>query len=224
MTNYYKDKLSALRLKKCYDIAPPRIQKYLKAEIDHVLQKITSKEVVLELGCGYGRLLSQIATKSTIVIGIDNVYSNLILAKKILKHSPNCLLLTMDAINLAFRSCMFDLVICIQNGISAFHVDKLKLLSESIRVTKEDGYVIFSSYSEKFWDDRLKWFQLQSKYGLIGEIDYKRTYNGTIICKDGFTATTITPEEFLPLTSNFHIDTTIVEIDNSSIFYEIKRK
>lgn len=64
MTNYYKDKLSALRLKKCYDIAPPRIQKYLKAEIDHVLQKITSKDVVLELGCGYGRLLSQIATKA----------------------------------------------------------------------------------------------------------------------------------------------------------------
>lgn len=130
----------------------------------------------------------------------------------------------MDAINLAFRGYMFDLVICIQNGISAFQVDKLKLLSESIRVTKEDGYVIFSSYSEKFWDDRLKWFQLQSKYGLIGEIDYNRTYNGTIICKDGFTATTITQEEFLPLTSNFHIDTTIVEIDNSSIFYEIKRK
>ena len=222
MNNYYKDKLSALRLKRCYDIAPPRVQKYLQAELDHVLQKITSNDIVLELGCGYGRVLSQIATKAAMVIGIDNAYSNLILAKKVLKRYSNCCLLTMDAINLTFRSHMFDFVICIQNGISAFHVDKIKLLAESIRVTKANGYVIFSSYSDKFWEDRLEWFQLQSKYGLIGEIDYEKTQNGIIVCKDGFTATTIGPERFLSLISNFHIETKIVEVDNSSLFYEIK--
>lgn len=222
MTHYYNDKLSALRLKRCYDIAPPRVQKYLKAEVDHVLQKIGSNNIVLELGCGYGRVLSQIASKAAIVLGIDNAYSNLILAKKVLKHFSNCFLLTMDAANLTFRSHMFDIVICIQNGISAFHIDKIELILESIRVTKANGYVIFSSYSDKFWEDRLEWFQLQSKYGLIGDIDYEKTQNGIISCKDGFTATTIGPEEFLSLTSNFHIKTKIVEVDNSSLFCEIK--
>ncbi len=222
MTHYYNYKLSALRLKRCYDIAPPRVQKYLKAEVDHVLQKIGSNNIVLELGCGYGRVLSQIASKAAIVLGIDNAYSNLILAKKVLKRFSNCFLLTIDAANLTFRSQMFDLVICIQNGISAFHIDKIRLIAESIRVTKANGYVIFSSYSDKFWEDRLKWFQIQSKYGLIGEIDYEKTQNEIIVCKDGFTATTIGPEEFLSLTSNFHIEPKIVEVDNSSLFCEIK--
>ncbi len=222
MTQYYSDKLSALRLKRCYDIAPPRVRKYLKAEVDHVLQKIRSNSIILELGCGYGRVLSQIASKATMVIGIDNAYSNLILAKKMLNRFSNCFLLTMDAANLTFRNQTFDIVICIQNGISAFHVDKIRLITESIRVTKANGYVIFSSYSDKFWEDRLEWFQLQSKYGLIGDIDYEKTQNGIISCKDGFTATTIGPEEFLSLTSNFHIKTKIVEVDNSSLFCEIK--
>jgi len=222
MVSYYREKLSALRLKKCYDIAPPRVQKYLKAEMDHVVEKVTSKDIVLELGCGYGRVLSQIASKAALVIGIDNAYSNLILVKKVLKGYSNCLLLTMDAIDLSFRSHMFDVVVCIQNGISAFHVDKIRLIAESIRVTKANGYVIFSSYSDKFWDDRLEWFQLQSEYDLIGEIDYEKTKNGIISCKDGFTATTVGPEEFLKLTSNFHIKSKIVEVDNSSLFCEIQ--
>ena len=68
----------------------------------------------------------------------------------------------------------------------------------------------------------MNWFQLQAKYGLIGEIDYKKTHDGIIICKDGFTASTISPEEFLTLTSHFNIDSDIVEIDNSSLFCEIK--
>jgi 2-polyprenyl-6-hydroxyphenyl methylase/3-demethylubiquinone-9 3-methyltransferase len=222
MTQYYSDKLSGLRLKRCYDIAPPRIQRYLKAEVDHVLKKIRSKDIVLELGCGYGRVLSEIAPKGARVIGIDITNPNLILAKKLLKGFSNCSLLTMNAIDLTFRSHLFDLVICIQNGMSAFHVDKIKLIAESIRVTKDNGYVIFSSYSNKFWEDRLEWFQCQSKYGLIGEIDYENTKNGNISCKDGFRATTIGPEEFLELTSNFNIEPKIVEVDNSSLFCEIQ--
>lgn len=53
---------------------------------------------------------------------------------------------------------------------------------------------------------------------LIGEIDYKLTKNGAIICKDGFKATTYSMQEFLELASNFNVQTTIHEIDNSSIF------
>ncbi|MGD2109726.1 MAG: hypothetical protein PVI86_10070, partial [Phycisphaerae bacterium] len=39
-TRYYAERLSAERLKRCYDIAPPRIQQYLDAEIRHVLGKV----------------------------------------------------------------------------------------------------------------------------------------------------------------------------------------
>jgi hypothetical protein len=117
----------------------------------------------------------------------------------------------------------FDGVICIQNGISAIHVDQKDLIQESIRVTKPCGLVLFSTYSEKFWDDRLHWFQLQADAGLLGEIDYEKTGDGVIICKDGFKATTVSPEQFLKLISGMNVQATIVEVDESSIFCEIRK-
>jgi len=92
---------------------------------------------------------------------------------------------------MAFDSCVFDVVFCIQNGISAFGVDQKRLIAESIRVTKNNGVILFSSYSPKIWDARLEWFRMQSQLGLIGEIDEEKTRNGTIVCKDGFRATTV---------------------------------
>lgn len=221
MNEYYKDKLSAKQLKQCYEIAPPRVQQYLEAEVNHVMQKIHPEDIVLELGCGYGRILPQLTQKAKWVIGIDTSLGSLLLAQEMLYGISNYLLLNMDAVQLAICDQVFDRVVCIQNGISAFHVNQQDLLRESIRVTKPGGTVLFSSYSDKFWKDRLKWFQLQSENGLLGEIDHEKTRNGVIICKDGFTATTVRPHQFISLTEEFNVDTQIVEVDESSLFYEI---
>ena len=59
MPGYYAEKLSADRLRLCYEIASPRIKRYLTAELDFVLDKLKSTHVVLELGCGYGRVLQR---------------------------------------------------------------------------------------------------------------------------------------------------------------------
>jgi cyclopropane fatty-acyl-phospholipid synthase-like methyltransferase len=52
---YYAEKLSAKRLQRCYEIASPRVQQYLEAEIEHVIGHLKPTDTVLELGCGYGR-------------------------------------------------------------------------------------------------------------------------------------------------------------------------
>jgi 2-polyprenyl-6-hydroxyphenyl methylase/3-demethylubiquinone-9 3-methyltransferase len=128
----------------------------------------------------------------------------------------------MDAARLGFQDRAFDCVVCIQNGISAFHVDKQVLISESVRVTRPGGNVLFSSYSDKFWKHRLEWFERQSEAGLLGEIDYENTKDGVIVCKDGFTATTVRGEDFLSLTARLNASVRIVEVDESSLFCEIK--
>lgn len=115
----------------------------------------------------------------------------------------------MDAIKLSFQDKVFDCVVCIQNGISVFHVNQRDLIRESIRVAKQGGTVLFSSYSDKFWDDRLEWFQMPSEAGLIGEIDYEKTGDGVIVYKDSFTATTVRSHEFLSLTCEFDVDVLI---------------
>ena len=223
MRSYYRDKLSAERLKLCYQIAPPRVKQYLKAELEYVLQNIRSSDMVLELGCGYGRVLRKIARKAKLVIGIDTSIDSLLLGKNMLSDLKNCILLKMNAVKLGFLDQTFDRVICVQNGISAFHVNQKDLIQESIRVTKRRGKILFSSYSDKFWEHRLEWFKLQSKAGLVGKIDYGKTGDGLIVCKDGFTATTVRPGQFRKLTSKFDVDTKIVEVDESSLFCVMTR-
>jgi 2-polyprenyl-6-hydroxyphenyl methylase/3-demethylubiquinone-9 3-methyltransferase len=224
MNNYYKETLSAERLQRCYKVIPPRVQQYLDAEVNFVLQGIRATDTVLELGCGYGRIIPALASKARWVVGIDNSMASLVYGQTLLSNIPNCLLIQMDAATLSFIEQTFDVVVCIQNGISAFHTDQNNLMRESIRVTKSGGTILFSSYSEKFWQHRLEWFQRQSDEGLVGEIDYNKSRDGIIVCKDGFTATTVGREKFLELTSGLEVEVKIQEVDDSSIFCEMVRR
>lgn len=221
MKSYYSEKLSAEKLKLCYDIAPPRVQRYLAAEIGHVRSRIKSGDLVLEMGCGYGRVLGGLVGCGSKLYGIDISLPSLHMAQKYLSDHSNTLLCLMNAVDMGFGNACFDIVFCVQNGISAFHVDRRALVKSAVSVTKPGGHVLFSSYAEEFWRDRLDWFRIQAVHGLIGEIDEERTGNGTIVCKDGFRATTVTQEEFSRLTKNIGREVSIEVVDGSSIFCEI---
>jgi ubiquinone/menaquinone biosynthesis C-methylase UbiE len=220
-SGYYREKLAAENLKKCYEIASSRVKQYFSTEISYVLGKIGPNDKVLDLGCGFGRVMPDLAKKAAKVVGIDHSYASLIMAKEIIRGIPNCFLVGADAVQLCFKPKTFDVVICIQNGISAFHVDQEELIKESLRVTKYGGIVLFSSYSDKFWNHRLEWFYMQADAGLLGEIDEKKTGNGVIVCKDGFTATTVSPSQFLSLTSRLGVKASIDEVDESSVFCKV---
>lgn len=109
----------------------------------------------------------------------------------------------MNAVALGFPDQSFDLVACIQNGMSAFGVNRRQLLREAIRVTLPGGRVLFSSYSTRFWDP-------------------EATKNGVIVCKDGFRAGTVGPEEFRDLLSWNPAVPEISEVDGSSLFCELR--
>ena len=221
MKNYYSENLSAERLERCYLIAPPRVEQYLRMEIKHVLDRIGPEDIVLELGCGYGRVMAPLCEKALLVIGIDTSLSNIEYGRTYLHGMKNYRLFQMNAAELQFPDSMFDTVLCVQNGICAFHVDKATLVREAVRVTRSGGCVFFSSYAEKFWADRLHWFYLQSEEGLLGEIDEQKTRNGVIVCKDGFEVMTESGEGFKSLTSEIGVKSKIEEVDESSIFCEI---
>jgi SAM-dependent methyltransferase len=220
--SYYDDKLAAEKLQRCYTIAPPRIRQYLQAEIDHVRSLTKPGDTVLELGCGYGRGLSQLAAKATHAIGIDISRASLAMAQTECRGFDNIRLVQMNAVALGFRPGAFDLVCCIQNGISAFKVDNRRLFSEAIRVTRPGGIALFSTYIRSFWHHRLTWFEAQASEGLLGEIDYTRTGDGEIVCKDGFKATTYSPDYFTNLAQELNLNSEIYEIDSSSLFIKIQ--
>ncbi|MCP4685703.1 MAG: class I SAM-dependent methyltransferase [bacterium] len=223
MTGYYSNNLASERLEQCYRIAPPRIVRYLEAELAHALSRIKPGDEVLDEGCGYGRLMPSLAAKAGTVTGIDTSPASLRSARDRLKPLDNCHLACMDAARTAFSESVFDVVLCLQNGISAFHVDQRELIRESLRITRPAGIALFSTYAAAFWDERLAWFRLQAEAGLLGEIDEERTGNGVIVCKDGFRATSLNAEGFLESTSDLRAGVEIVEIDGSSLFCEIRK-
>ena len=155
--------------------------------------------------------------------GIDNSEDSIKFANTYLSGLQNISLSVMNAVELDFSDNSYDLVICIQNGISAFHVDQSDLIKEAIRVAKPGGQILFSSYSDKFWDDRFNWFKLQAETGLLGEIDMEKTSGGKIVCKDGFTVSTVIEQGFRGLLDSLEKSYKLVEVDNSSLFCVIKK-
>jgi len=189
--DYYNDKLSAGRLRRVYEIATLRLRQYLDAEVAFVLEHVQPGDAVLELGCGYGRIIPALAEKADKVVGIDTSEASLEMARELLRDIPNCEIVRMDAVALEF-------------------------------VCRPGGIVLFSSYSDRFWEHRLEWFELQAGEGLLGEIDYAKTGDGVIVCKDGFTATTVSAEEFRVLATGFDGEVQIADVDESSLFCVIK--
>jgi SAM-dependent methyltransferase len=222
--NFYAKHLSALKLKQCYEIGSPRIQQYLEAEIQFVLSQIHPSDVVLELGCGYGRVLARIAKIAKKVFGIDNSKNNLSLADSYLEDQSNITLQFMDTKNLKFPNDFFHKVIAIQNGLSAFKINPEVLINEALRVTKKKGLLILSSYTEQFWEERLQWFIDQSNAGLLGEIDWEKTGDGIIKCKGGFIATSFYKRDFENLLSKLNLRGEILEIDDSCVFCVIPKE
>jgi ubiquinone/menaquinone biosynthesis C-methylase UbiE len=208
-------------LRRCYDIASPRVRQYLAAEIAHVLESISPTDRVLELGCGYGRVLAYLVKQAGDVVGIDTSTASL---EMVYRYLPHVRLIQMDAACLGFADDVFDKVVCIQNGLSAFHVDQRTLIREALRVTKPGGTIFFSSYAASFWSYRLQWFRAQAEAGLIGTIDEEETNNGVIVCQDGFMATTVDESRFRALTAGLDAEVQIYEVDESSLFCEICRR
>ncbi|MEE9465830.1 MAG: class I SAM-dependent methyltransferase [Candidatus Neomarinimicrobiota bacterium] len=216
--DYYSRVLSGERLRRCYELAPPRVRQYLAAEIEFVLDNIAGAQNVLELGCGYGRVLGHLSTVVDYTLGIDTSHDSLLLARQELAGAPGCGLAEMNVLDLALCNHHFDTVVCIQNGISAFGVDQRQLMAEALRVARPGGKVLFSSYADQFWDDRLEWFRIQAEQGLIGELDLEATGTGVIVCRDGLELRTVGPEAFKTLAASYGIEPRIVEVDRSSLF------
>jgi 2-polyprenyl-6-hydroxyphenyl methylase/3-demethylubiquinone-9 3-methyltransferase len=219
---YYAERLAGERLRACYQAAPPRVAQYLEAEIEHALACTRPAQLVLELGCGYGRILERIAPRVRGVVGIDTARESLRLARSLLRALPGLRLAAMDAARLGLRDRAFDLTLCLQNGISAFAVDPLALAREAVRVTRPGGAVLLSSYAARFWPERLAWFEAQAARGLIGEIDRAATGDGVIVCKDGFRATTVGPDGFARLAQQLGLAARIDEVDGSSLFCRLE--
>jgi ubiquinone/menaquinone biosynthesis C-methylase UbiE len=103
---------------------------------------------ILDLGCGCGRTTKYISDQKFDVVGVD-ITTELICKGKELY--PELDLRAGDAVRLEFDSKTFDIVFFSFNGLDYIYPEERRLLAlrEMARVTKKEGFVIFSSHNIK---------------------------------------------------------------------------
>ena len=220
--NYYAQNLNSQKLFQVYDTKIPRISQYLDKEVDFVRKRLHGSENVLEIGTGYGRILKELSLHAKYFVGIDISEGSIQFGKEYLKEFPNVHLEVKDAHKLEFVG-IFDVVLCLQNGLSALKGEPSELIKISIKAMPSGGRAYFSTYSAKFWQHRLAWFREQVYKGLLAELDEEQTKDGVIVCKDGFRAVTFTENDFAKFGESSGCRYEMQEVDESSLFLIITK-
>ena len=221
MDNYYADKLNSQILFQVYDTSIPRIRQYLDEEINYVKERLSPADHVIELAAGYGRIVRCLAPFCAAITGIDISKESVALSESYLKDHPNARIIEMDVHHLSLHT-LFDTVLCLQNALSAMRATP-ETIRNVIALLAPGGTAYFSTYSARFWDWRIRWFEEQAQKGCLGALDYTQTKDGVIVCKDGFRATTQTPEELETIGRQSGFPYELVEVDESSLFLIIRR-
>lgn len=222
MSNYYAENLNSAKLFQVYQTRYPRIEQYFREEIDFVRKDLHGNENVLEVGAGYGRIIKELAPSVKRIVGIDISEGSVELGNDYIKDCKNASMQVMDAYNMEFDE-EFDVVLCLQNGLSAIKGKQSDLINQCMKVLKPGGIAYFSTYSSRFWDNRLDWFREQSEKGLLGEIDTEKTKDGVIVCKDGFVGITFSEDDFRKLGQESGYEYSVEEVDESSLFLILKK-
>ena len=215
--DWYARNMNAANLEEVYRTRLPRVRQYLDAEIGFVRGFLSGRERVLELGAGYGRVVKELAPLAASIVGIELSEASVAFGREYLKGVPNAELKEMDA-HRPSLAAEFDVVLCLQNGLSAMKGDSLNLVRQALALLLPGGRALFSTYSPKFWEHRLAWFREQVRKGLLGEIDEERTKNGMIVCTDGFEATTFSRGDLRALGEAVGCSYLLEEVDESSLF------
>ena len=127
---------------------PKQIQDFLNGEIKFINEHIKPSSSILEIGCGYGRLLNILAENAKEVTGIDFSEFEIDEAKKFIKKD-NIKLELMNAKELDFPNDSFDYVVCLDATFGNMPKIESEVIKEMSRVCKRGGEIIISVFSEE---------------------------------------------------------------------------
>lgn len=185
---------------------PPKlIQEFLDGEVKFIEEHIKPNKKILEIGCGYGRLLKILSKNANNVSGIDFSKSLLKKAKENLKDKKNVQILEMNAKNLSFKDDFFDYSLCLDASFGNMPKIEKEVLKEMKRVTKKEGEIIISVFSENAKEAQIE------NYKRIGLTDIKED-GKAIITSEGMYSRRFTKEDLLNLFKEIGMECTIIKV------------
>lgn len=152
---------------------PESYKKWFKEEKKYLLRTIAHGAKVLEIGCGNGRSIFDILSKTINIVGIDHNDKAITDAKNNFSKHPSVKIIKADATSLPFKDKEFDFVICMTT-FANFGDKKFMVLEEIRRVLKDLGKVILSVFSEDALSERMKIYRASG-------LKIKGIKNGTVI-------------------------------------------
>lgn len=188
---------------------------WLSQERDFLEKYIARNSKVLEIGCGAGRSLEDLANITPNLTGIDYDPQAIELAREKLKDKPSIRLAVADGINLPLESETFDYALCLTT-VANFGDKKYKVFEEMKRVLTPEGKILISCFGEDALQTRLK------IYVGIGNLSIKEVKpNGTVVFngKEDFTSEQFSKQDLYKLASDTNLK--IIEIKPAGIGYYV---
>lgn len=152
--------------------APKSYKDYFLKEGEYLKKFVKTNAEVLEVGCGDGRSICDILSKTKNITGVDHETSAVLGAGERFAKEPSVRIIKADVIDLPFVNETFDFVVCLMAFVN-FADKKYKALEEMKRVLKKDGKIIVSVFSENALEERLK------IYKILGT-KIENIHNGTV--------------------------------------------
>ena len=127
---------------------PPLLQEFFQRDLDYIAEHFTAEKDVLEVGCGFGRLLPKLAERSKKVTGIDFSDLQIAQAQETARNLKNVSLLKMCAESLEFPPASFDISLCMNCSLGNMPDIEEKVVEEMIRVTKPGGEIVIRVFAD----------------------------------------------------------------------------
>ncbi len=126
-------------------------KKAYEKPLEYFQDNLNEKDIVLDIGCGDGRLTALIAGRVKNVIAVDHQKFPLEMAGVICKHLgiDNIRFEQKDARNLGYKSESFDKVTCFDVIEHLPKEDSEKMIKEITRVLKKDGWLFLTTPNRK---------------------------------------------------------------------------
>ncbi len=149
---------------------PEEILDYLEDEIEFYKGNVGASDVVLDAGCGTGRIMKELEGLVGEIHGIDISEGSVKRCKEILADCP---LYVGTITDTPYRDSCFDTVLLSFNLLGNLNHEKEAAIREIKRIVKPGGEVLLSVYSENAKEVQEKtYWMLPGFYEVYSEGDY----------------------------------------------------